>query len=223
MNLYSTKKEIIYNDLKKEIMNGTYEFGEKLVISRLAKRYGSSEIPVREALNMLNADKLVEFKPHTGAVVSTLSAKDIQEIFEMRIELEGLATRLANDNMNDETIKYLEKNLEDSKVSFENKDYDHFEKLNKDFHLRIYAQSNNKLLYNTIIDLWSNTKRYPSLFSSNESHIRLSIEEHEKILDALINKDSVMAENWMLRHKARAGKEILRITQNEFYKNLKLV
>lgn len=223
LELYSTKKEIIYNDLRKDIMAGTYEFGEKLVISRLAKQYGVSEIPVREALNMLNADKLIEFKPHTGAVVSTLSAKDIQEIFEIRIELEGLATRLASENMNEETIEYLQKNIEDSKLVCENQDYDQFEKLNIDFHLKIYSRSNNKLLFNTISDLWSNTKRYPSLFTSNESHIRMSISEHESILKALIKKDAMVAENWMITHKARAEKELLRITQSEFYNNLKLV
>ncbi|NHM32892.1 GntR family transcriptional regulator [Neobacillus terrae] len=217
---YKTKKLLIYQKLREEILNGQYEFGEKLVISRLAKRFESSEIPIREAMNQLEAEKLIEFKPHTGAIVSTLSLKDIQEIFELRVELEGLATRLAAEALTKETLKELREILDDSRVAFKNKKYERFEELNIEFHLKIYSECDNQLLFRTIKDLWSNTNRYPSLFKENDSHIKLSMQEHEEIYSALTNKDGMLAENSMIRHKARAGKEILRVKQWDFYNRL---
>src|SRR5690625_4909447 len=92
---FITKKDFVYKNLKNEILEGGLEAGEKIIISRIAKRFEVSEIPVREALNMLRIEGLIEFSPHIGAIVSSISTKDIQEIFEIRIELEGLATRLA--------------------------------------------------------------------------------------------------------------------------------
>lgn len=208
---------MIYQTLKKEILEGKYEFGDKLVISHLAQRFGSSEIPVREAISQLESINLIEFKPHTGAVVSTLSAKDIQEIFEVRVELEGLATRLAVEGLKEENYKKLRRILDVSQEAFNKKDYEQFENLNVEFHMEIYSCCQNKLLIDTIEDLWSNTKRYPSLFEKNDDHINTSMEEHEKILEALVNKDSTLAENWMIKHKTRAGRETLRRTQQEFY------
>lgn len=220
MQEYKTKKDSIYEILKEEIYDCKYKFGEKLVISHLAKRFNTSEIPVREALNQLSADDLIEFKPHVGAVVKPLSPKDIRNIFELRIELEGLATRLAAEHLEEEHFKQLRAILDESKDAFKEKDYARFETLNVDFHMGIYRHSDNQLLVKTIEELWKNTRRYPSLFNQNDEHIKLSIQEHEDIFNALFRKDGTLAENIMLKHKARAGKEILRITQHDFYMNL---
>lgn len=217
MKQYITKKDLIYRDLKEGILNGKYEFGDKLVISRLAKEYSVSEIPVREALNLLNSDNLIEFKPHVGAIVSTISSEDIKDIFEMRIELEGLATRLATEHLDMSTLNVLENNITKSRLALQKKNYDLYEQLNMDFHLEIYKNCGNKLLYSTIVNLWNNTKRYPSLFNNNATHITSSIDEHEHLLNALKNNDAIRAENWMVSHKSRAGEEILRVTQNKYY------
>lgn len=215
--MYRTKKEMIYQTLKEEILSGQYEFGEKLVISRLAVRFQSSEIPVREAISQLDSEKLIEFKPHVGAVVSTLSSKDIQEIFELRVELEGLATRFAVEGMTEIHLAELRGILDESIEAFNTKDYVHFETLNVKFHKKIYSVCNNQLLIQTINELWANTKRYPSLFKGNDEHIQASIEEHEEIYQALLQKDSMLAESYMIKHKTRAGREILRLTQRKFY------
>lgn len=215
MNVYSTKKEIIYNELKNEIIEGKYEFGEKLVISHLAKRFSTSEIPVREAINQLNSDKLIEFKSHVGAVVSTLTLKDIQEIFEIRIELEGLASRFATENVDEATIEKLYTIIEESKRHLDKNDYKRIEKLNMEFHFVIYELSNNQLLITMIRDLWNNTKRYPSLFSNNYAYTSNSIREHELIVDALAAKDPKVVEDILVKHKEKAAEEVMKKTQHE--------
>jgi DNA-binding GntR family transcriptional regulator len=220
LKAYRTKKEMIYQILKEEILNGEYEANQKLVISHLALRFESSEIPVREAISQLESDNLIVFKPHIGAVVRALSTKDIQEIFELRVELEGLATRLAVEGLTDEDFKELRKNIDDSIYAFENKEYKQYELLNIDFHNKIYSACDNKLLIKTIRDLWSNTKRYPSIFVKNDSYIINSIDEHEEIYAALVQQESMLAESYMIKHKTRAGREILRLTQRDYYDKL---
>ncbi|PLT35180.1 GntR family transcriptional regulator [Bacillus sp. V5-8f] len=217
---YKTKKELIYQQLREEILSGQYDFREKLVISRLAKRFECSEIPVREAMNLLESDGLIEIKPHVGAMVSTLSAKDIQEIFELRVELEGLATRFAVDQLTEDHLDDLRRILNESIKAYKEKNHVHFAELNFEFHMKIYAVCDNKLLIKMIKDLWSHTKRYPSIFRENDTHIQQSIKEHEEILAALEKRDSMLAENSMIKHKARAGKETLRVKQWEFYNRL---
>lgn len=215
--MYRTKKEMIYQTLKEEILSGQYEFGDKLVISRLALRFQSSEIPVREAISQLDSEKLIEFKPHVGAVVSTLSSKDIQEIFELRVELEGLATRLAVEGLTQSHLEELRGILDDSVLAFSEKDYDEYEALNIKFHKTIYSACNNRLLIRTIDELWANTRRYPSLFKGNDEHIEASVEEHEHIYQALMQRDIMLAESYMIKHKTRAGREILRRNQRDYY------
>ena len=111
----------------------------------------------------------------------------------------------------------LRKILDDSVVAFSEKDYGKYESLNVKFHNKIYSACNNQLLIRTIDDLWANTKRYPSLFKGNDEHIHASVEEHEMIYQALLQKDSMLAESYMVKHKTRAGREILRRNQREYY------
>ncbi|KGR90149.1 hypothetical protein CD30_12905 [Ureibacillus massiliensis 4400831 = CIP 108448 = CCUG 49529] len=220
MKGYRTKKDIIYETLKKEIYEGFYEFNEKLVITHIAKRFSSSEIPVREAYNQLKSDGLIEFKPHIGAVVSSLSKEDIKNIFELRIELEGLATRLAVDHLNESDLEELHEIIGESNNAIEQDNYSLYEQKNIEFHMKIYNKCKNPLLVKTIKDLWNNTNRYPSVFKSNMEHVKISLQEHEDIYHALVQKNSVIAEEKMLKHKARAGREILRIAQKEFYEKI---
>lgn len=212
MRNYRTKKETIYEEVKSRIYDSTYEFGEKLVISRLAKEFESSEIPVREALNQLNTEGLIDFRPHVGAIVTPLSKKDVQDIFEIRIVLEVLATRLAVGNLTDGDLNHLKSIIAESQEAFQLRDYKKISKLNFKFHMHIYERSRNTLLVNTIYDLWMNSGRYPNLFEKNDEHIKVSLAEHEKIYHALLDKDADLAEKITKQHKVKAAEEIAKLT-----------
>lgn len=212
MMKYRTKKETIYDEVKKRIYEGEYEFGEKLVISRLANEFESSEIPVREALNQLNTEGLIDFRPHVGAIVTPLSKKDVEDIFEIRVVLEALATKLAAKNLDEKDLEYLKSIIEESQNAFNKRDYKKISKLNYDFHMSIYKKSGNKILVNTINDLWMNSGRYPNLFEKNDDHIKESLREHVDIYKALSEKDAELAEEITKQHKLRAAREILKLT-----------
>jgi len=215
MEHYRTKKEMIYEILKADILSGKYAFGEKLIISRLAKEFKSSEIPVRESLNQLSAQNLVAFEPHVGAVVKSLSMQEVKDIFEIRVVLEGLATRLAMPHLTESDFNFLRNNIKKSKEILDKEYFEEFEALNFEFHNCIYEKSGNKTLIQSIHDFWSNTKRYPSLFKQNRSHINLSIKEHEHIYDSLIGNNGAIAESLMIEHKSRAESEMLSIMEKQ--------
>jgi len=215
-----TKKEMIYNVLEEEILSGILHSGEKLNISRLAKRFEVSEIPIREALSMLESRDLIEFKPHIGATVISLSIRDVQELFEIRIELEGLATRLAADEMSLEDIRELEELINLSAENNEEEHHHRFEEINYDFHMKIYEKCNNTRLFNMIKDLWMTTKRYHPKINHSIPHINDSIKEHTNIKEALERGDGVLAKKYMLQHKARILKEVIRITESKYYSSL---
>ncbi len=85
----------IVEKLREDILAGRAPAGWRLVEWELTSRFAVSRGPVREALRRLGAEGLVEHQPHRGALVRRLSARDIRELFQVRVEMESLAARLA--------------------------------------------------------------------------------------------------------------------------------
>src|SRR3989339_1007512 len=92
---FKTKTEIVHAKLHQDIVAGKLRPGQRIIISELAKEFGFSEIPIREAIRSLETAGLIHFTPHVGAMVNTIDANEFLEIYLIRIELEALATRLA--------------------------------------------------------------------------------------------------------------------------------
>src|SRR4051794_15630849 len=90
--------------LRERILRGDYPEGEPLRQDALADELGVSRIPVREALRQLEAEGLVTFNPHRGAVVSTLSLDEIEELFQLRADIECDLLRRAIPNMTPEQL-----------------------------------------------------------------------------------------------------------------------
>ncbi len=85
----------VFAILEEAVLNGKYKNGESLTESRLAGELGVSRTPIREALTQLENEGLVQLVPNKGAVVTGISPKDIQDIYTIRIMIEGLAARWA--------------------------------------------------------------------------------------------------------------------------------
>ena len=92
---FSTKQALVYQSLRQAILNGELEPGRRLVIDDIAAALAVSAIPVREALNQLQSDRLIEMKAHVGAVVAPISKDSIRELFALLEALELVAVRAA--------------------------------------------------------------------------------------------------------------------------------
>lgn len=203
-----TKTESIYADLKDKIIKGYYNPKDKLVISTLAKTYGTSGIPVREALKELTAEGLVETTPHIGSSVQGLSLADINDMLEMRELLEPLAAELAAKRASAEDIKKLEILYNTCHQAFQHKDIKAYTAANREFHHYILDMSRNSYLIKTIEDLMNVEKRMRKIFHLFPDVIANSDREHALFLSYFKSGKAKEVGQLMLTHKKRSFDKI---------------
>ncbi|CUX48578.1 Transcriptional regulator GntR family [Agrobacterium deltaense Zutra 3/1] len=104
--------EIVRDGVREDIFRGLLASGVQLRQDQLAEQYGTSRIPVREALRQLEAEGLVRIEPNRGAIVTSLSLNEVLEMLDIRIALECHALRLAIPNMAEEDLAHAESILE---------------------------------------------------------------------------------------------------------------
>jgi DNA-binding GntR family transcriptional regulator len=202
------------------ILTGEYPLGSRLPQETLAKRFGVSRTPIREALRMLEAANLVQISPNTGAVVQGPTARSIREAYLVRAELEGLAAELAVPKMTPTALHELraaEQEFRSAVRELARLDADvetattfadgAWVHANDSFHEVILKASDNERLHRTIAELhvafprnltWQALSARPSLLSDN-------VEEHQRILAAIERQEPGAARMHMTYHVLRAG------------------
>ncbi|HBE91580.1 MAG TPA: GntR family transcriptional regulator [Gammaproteobacteria bacterium] len=185
------------------IIEGEIPQGAKVSEAELARRYGVSRGPLREAIRDLEGLRLVERKPHAGVRVVALDCDELQEIFTIREALEGMAARLAATEMSSDEISALREllDLHESKVK-ESDGQSYFRQHGDlDFHLRILKGSGNQRLYTLMGDeLYQLILMYRRQSSQRPSRPQRALEEHRWICNAIEARDPELAEMLMRRH-----------------------
>jgi DNA-binding GntR family transcriptional regulator len=199
-----TKNLLVYEKIRQGIIKGTLKPGQKLVMASLAKRFGTSETPIREAIRRLESEGYLIFTPHSGAIVTEINRQELSEIYLIRISLEALATRLAVNFISYDDLIWLRKKNDEMKVAVENNRYEHLARLNKAFHLRIYKAAPFPRLYKMIADLWDAFERWPSIFTYVPERALTAIKEHEQIIEALETADVDRADDLMKEQKKKS-------------------
>ncbi len=170
----------ILERLRKAIMNGDLRSGQPLRQDDLAAHFGTSKIPVREALQRLEGEGLVKSFPHRGVFVTELSADELQEICEIRVDLESRALKLAIKNLDKETIDRARKILDEAESA---NDYlTSWSARNWAFHATIYAEANRPRLLQMIETLHGHTERYLQLHVSILDYRKKGEKEHRDLL-----------------------------------------
>jgi len=189
------------------IVKGDIPPGHKISEPELARTYGISRGPLREAIRRLEGLRLVERKPHIGARVVQLSAKELVEIYRVREALEGMACRQAAEVMTQAEIDELRGLLDEHERSVtEREGRSYFQKEGDlDFHYRIVLGSKNaKLLELLGSDLYHLVRMYRYQFSVSSSRPKRALKEHRQIVDAIEARDPELAEMLMRRHISAA-------------------
>lgn len=169
------------------IINGEYAPGTKLLPKILAEECGTSLIPVREAMRVLEADGLVTFIHNRGAWVSPISISDLNDLYSVRIPLEMDAVESAVD-LTSADIKKLRMILDKADEAMASGDKASVVRLNKDFHFTIYLHSKSPWRMRLIEMLWSHAERYQR-YSLNFRKDPADM-EHNAIVDALAANDN---------------------------------
>ena len=201
----------VFETLKADIIEGNIEQGSKITEDGLAKQFGISRGPLREALRDLESAKLIIRIPHAGIRVVTLTQSLMQDIYNVREALEGMSARLAAENMKDESIAELWQLLDQHELDIKNhggKRYFQSEG-NLDFHYKIAAASHNQWLTELL-----STELYQLLRMSRRrsgeipNRPLIALAEHRHIVQAIENRDPELAELLMRRHISRAWQEL---------------
>lgn len=193
------------------IVVGEIPPGQKISEPELARTYGISRGPLREAIRRLEGLRLIERKPHVGARVVKLSLKELVEIYRVREALEGMACRMAAEFMPDDEIASLRALLDEHERNVEQLEgRSYFQKEGDlDFHYRIVQGSkNSKLLELLGSDLYHLVRMYRYQFSVSSSRPKRALKEHRQIVDAIEARDPELAEMLMRRHISAARKNI---------------
>jgi DNA-binding GntR family transcriptional regulator len=204
-----------YEYILRKIRQGAYKAGARLRAEELAVEIGVSRMPVREALRRLDSEGLVLLRPNRGAVVAQYTADQLFEIFEIRAVLEGLATRIATENVSDDEIE--EMGLLIKKMERAGHDYDSWSERHWAFHTYISRLSGRKLLARDIEKLHNLLDPYLRIWFSHARPMDVCA-YHEALVDAIASKDPIIAENKMKEHvlgTASAVADFLRISSDK--------
>jgi DNA-binding GntR family transcriptional regulator len=137
----SSLEESVYLRLEEEILSGKLRRGEQLREIALAERLNASRTPVRGALHRLAEEGLVELCANKGATVIGITREDIEDIYEVRKRLEGLAARLATERISDEEKESLKETVELSEFYLARQDDKQSGELDSEFHNIIFKAS----------------------------------------------------------------------------------
>jgi DNA-binding GntR family transcriptional regulator len=148
---YRTLREIVQQQLEHDILTARFLPGEKLVEAQLSQLYAVSRAPIREALRALEERGLVRFEANRGAVVISLSALDLREIYDMRVELEGLAAQFGAEAIGDQDLKRMRSLLGQMDRSVLSPS--DWIMLNNEFHMTLYRASRRSRLCRSILEL----------------------------------------------------------------------
>jgi DNA-binding GntR family transcriptional regulator len=196
-------REIVQSQLLHDILSGTLAPGEKLNETHLAQTYGVSRGPVREALRALEGQGLVRFVANRGAVVSRLSRTDVQEIYQIRIELEGLAARLGATRISDERIARMRGLVRQMDASIG--DTARWLALNNELHMVLYAAAGNSRLCALIGDQMRTLQPYMAYFLEIPGRLLDTHSDHRLLLEAVARHDANQSELVTEDHLSRAA------------------
>jgi len=140
-----TVQERVYSTLRDQLMRGGFEPGQKLKIAELAEAFGTSAMPVREALNRLTVERALETLPSRTVRVPALSKAALQDLRETRFAIEGLAISRAASNMTDESLVTLKQLIVAQSETDEEHVSEQSAERNRAFHFAIYLREASEL------------------------------------------------------------------------------
>ncbi len=195
----------VFLQLQNDILNGKYQAGDSLIETRLSEEMGVSRTPIREAIRQLELEGLVQSIPNKGAIVSGISLKDIEDIYTIRMLIEGLAARWAAQNMTPDELNELKEALELEEFYTMKNDYEHVLKFDSRFHDIIFRASKSKPLMHTLSSFHHYVQRARIESMSSPGRAQKALNEHKAILKAIIDRDAEKAERLTTEHVKNAS------------------
>lgn len=197
--------EKLREQIEEDIATGRLLPGTHLDEVELAQRHGVSRTPIREAISLLAGEGLVEIRPRRGAVVASVTAQRLLEMFDVMAELEAMCARQAARRITDVVLRQLEQAHADSEVTRSSQDPDAYFYANERFHQTLFAAAQNQFLQEQAMGLQRRLRPYRRLQLRVRNRIQRSFQEHAEILDAIRRGDGEAASQAARGHVAVQG------------------
>ena len=200
-----TLADKVADALREQIVSGNIAAGTPLKQEELSLHFGISMGALREAFRTLQSDGLVTILPRRGVTVSTLSASEALEIFEIRTFLELGALELALPKQTKRDIDLATSILEQLEQA---ENVERWPELNREFHESLYAAADRPKLFSLIRIMNNNVTRYMKLYLDTMQFQKASQAEHRQMLQACKNKDHKLCHKILKSHMQEAGKQL---------------
>lgn len=201
----------IFEQLEHEILIGKYQKGEVLTENKLSETLGVSRTPIREALRRLEQEHIIE-ETSRGAVVIGILPQDIEDMYEIRLRLEGMAAELTAKNITEDGIAKMREILDLQRYYAQKKSEDNSDNIKEydsKFHEMLYKSCGSRALCDTLLPIHKKLIKYRKVSVSKASRAEQSVQEHTAILDAIAKRDGALAAKLAIEHIQNAKTNIL--------------
>ena len=188
-----TKVSLIRHRLETAIMGGALKPNDRLVVDEIAREFGVSKIPVREALSSLESSGLVVQVPHSGPRVAPLLLRELRAVYLLREEIETLIARLATESIGPSAIQAMREKNEQMRRGLESGEVGMLSELNTEFHLIIAKATTYQSLVDAVGDSLRKVRRYRAVETRLVTDWSTVVIEHEAVIDALNSGDPDIA------------------------------
>lgn len=196
-------RDAVFMSLRKAILTGKINPGERLTEVKLGKILGTSRTPIREAIRLLEQENLVTIIPGSGARVSRMTVSDLQDVMEVRSALEQLSAGLACERITEEEKAELYEAYNAFVRSTQSEDSIMIADADVRFHNLILKAAKNQKLGKILDGLADNIYRYRYEFIREDGHYEDLIREHKELYEAVISGNREVAEKSARSHIAR--------------------
>ncbi|MGN8025494.1 GntR family transcriptional regulator [Microbacterium sp. 22242] len=197
-------RDQVRETLRAWIVSGRLAAGVRLHEGDLAKQLGVSRVPVREAIRMLEAEGTVSAAPRGGVMVTSLSLKDVHDLFDIREALEALVARLAATRVTPREARRIQALLDEVRFAFDASDHEAAMELNHSFHLEIARAASNPALMSMLEPIGVRLRWH---FSQDRDPLAV-LSEHQALLDAVAGHDPDLAATLAASHVRRTREAI---------------
>lgn len=202
----------IFEQLQDEILSGKYKKGEILSEAKLSEELGVSRTPIREAVRRLEQERILD-ETGRGIVVVGISAEDMLDMYDIRIQLEGQVAARAAKNVTDEQLNEMQEVIDlqkfytDKPGDVSNKS-NNIRDMDSSFHELLYRASGSVVFHDTLSNIHKKIIKFRKASVSDKSRAEQSYEEHLAILDALRLHEPELARSRTVQHIINARDNI---------------
>ena len=198
----------VFDRLEADILSGKYARGTVLTEMKLCEELGVSRTPVREALKRLEQEHIIEITSR-GIVILGVTEQDLEDIFAVRLQIEGMASYHAAKRITEEELRELRETLELQEFYVTKRDPEKIKKMDSLFHQLIYRFCGSTVLFDTLMPLHKKVQKYRRASVENNDRAQQSAREHRAIYEAIAARDAELASRYTAEHIANAAGHIL--------------